>query len=114
MIGAAFDPGESLEPMLAHNVYFTLKDSSQAKIDELVRACDEYLTGHPGTTFYFAGVLEPELARPVNDRGFDVALVIVFESRAAHDVYQIAPRHNVFVEQQKDNWEKVRVFDAIC
>lgn len=100
--------------MLAHNVYFTLKDRSQARIDELVLACNAYLTGHPGTTFFFAGILEPDLARPVNDRGFDVALVIVFEDRAAHDVYQTAPRHDQFIAEQKDNWEQVRVFDAIC
>lgn len=106
--------GEAPNLMLAHNVYFTLKDRSQAKIDSLVKACNDYLTGHPGLKFFFAGVLEPELARPVNDRGFDVALVLVFEDRAAHDVYQTAPRHNTFVAEQKDNWEQVRVFDAIC
>ena len=100
--------------MLAHNVYFTLKDRSQAKIDALVKACNDYLTGHPGLKFFFAGVLEPELARPVNDSGFDVALVLVFEDRAAHDVYQTAPRHDQFIAEQKDNWEQVRVFDAIC
>lgn len=100
--------------MLAHNVYFTLKDRSQDKIDGLVAACNKYLTNHPGTSFFFAGILEKDLARPVNDLNFDVALVIVFEDRAAHDVYQTAPRHNEFIAEQKDNWDTVRVFDAIC
>ena len=100
--------------MLAHNVYFTLKDRSQEKIDGLVAACNTYLTDHPGTRFFFAGTLEKDLARPVNDLAFDVALVIVFEDRAAHDVYQTAPRHNQFIDQEKENWAQVRVFDAIC
>lgn len=100
--------------MLAHNVYFTLKDSSQEKIDGLVAACNKYLTDHPGTCFFFAGTLEKDLNRPVNDLNFDVALVIVFNDRAAHDVYQTAPRHNEFIAEQKENWAQVRVFDAIC
>jgi len=100
--------------MLAHNVYFTLKDRSQEKIDGLVAACNTYLTDHPGTRFFFAGTLEKDLARPVNDLAFDVALVIVFEDRAAHDGYQTAPRHNESIAQQKENWDQVRVFDAIC
>lgn len=100
--------------MLAHNVYFTLKDRSQEKIDRLVAACNTYLTDHPGTRFYFAGTLDKDLRRPVNDLDFDVALVIVFEDRAAHDIYQNAPRHNEFIALEKDNWDKVRVFDAIC
>lgn len=100
--------------MLAHNVYFTLKDRSPEKINRLVESCNKFLTGHPGTRFFFAGTLEQELRRPVNDLDFDVALVIVFEDRAAHDVYQTAARHDEFIVLEKDNWEKVRVFDAIC
>ena len=59
-----------------------------------------------------SSVLEPELSRPVNDRSFDVALHIVFESKSAHDVYQDAPRHHAFVDENRDNWATVRVFDS--
>lgn len=99
--------------MLAHSVYFTLKDRSEAARTALVNACKALLTGHPGTTFFACGVLEPELAREVNDRDFDVALHLVFESRAAHDAYQEAPRHQRFIEENRANWARVRVFDAI-
>jgi hypothetical protein len=98
---------------LAHNVFFKLKDSSEVNIKHLVDACDKYLTGHPGVVFYAAGVLEPDLARPVNDRDFDVSLHVVFESRAAHDVYQEAPRHLEFIAENKESWAKVRVFDSL-
>jgi hypothetical protein len=99
--------------MLSHDVYFTLKDKSPHAVQALVAACKKHLTGHPGTVFFAAGTLEPELARPVNDRDFDVALHIVFQDRAAHDAYQNAPRHHQFVAEQKDAWAKVRVFDSI-
>jgi len=51
--------------------------------------------------------------RPVNDQDFDVALHLVFANRADHDMYQDAPRHLKFVEENKADWAKVRVFDSI-
>jgi hypothetical protein len=98
--------------MLAHNVFFTLKDRSPAARDALVAACRKYLTGHPGTLFFACGVLEPELSRPVNDRDFDVALHLVFASRADHDTYQDSPRHVAFVEENRASWARARVFDS--
>jgi len=98
--------------MLGHMVYFTLKDRSPAAIDALVAACRKYLTGHPGTVFFAAGKLVPDLIRPVNQTDFDVALQVVFDSRESHDAYQIADRHVQFINENKSNWERVRVFDA--
>ena len=98
--------------MLGHMVYFTLKDRSPAAVQKLVADCRKYLTDHPGTVFFAAGTLVPDLRRPVNQTDFDVALQVVFESRAAHDAYQAAPRHLQFIEENKANWAQVRVFDA--
>ena len=98
--------------MLAHNVYFTLKDRSDASRHALVAACKRYLTGHPGTLFFACGLLEPELARPVNVRDFDVALHLVFDSKASHDAYQDSPRHHQFVDENSESWTLARVFDS--
>ncbi len=97
---------------LSHMVYFTLEDASPSKIDELVSACKKYLDNHPGIVHFSVGTLNPDLARPVNDRGYHVALNLVFENRAAHDAYQVAERHNQFIAEQKPNWKAVRVFDS--
>lgn len=99
--------------MIAHDVYFTLKDNSAAAKDKLVAACKKYLTKHPGEVFFAAGTLAEDLNRPVNDRDWDVALHIVFADRGAHDKYQDAPRHKQFIDENKDNWKKVRVFDSV-
>jgi hypothetical protein len=100
------------EPMIVHDVYFTLKDNSPAAQAKLVAACKKYLSGHPGTVYFSAGVLAKDLNRDVNDRDWDVALHLVFENKAAHDKYQDAERHKKFIEENKDNWKKVRVFDS--
>jgi hypothetical protein len=98
--------------MLAHNVYFTLKDRSEASVEKLLAACKKYLVDHPGVLFFGCGQREPGLSRPVNDQEFDVSLHIVFETKAAHDAYQDAPLHHTFVAECRDNWAKVRVFDS--
>jgi hypothetical protein len=98
--------------MLAHNVYFTLKDASESSVERLVTACHTYLKDHSGVQFFAAGRLAPEFQRPVNDRGFHVALHVVFTDKAAHDAYQQAPAHVTFIAENRDNWAQVRVFDS--
>ncbi len=98
--------------MIAHNVFFTLHDKSEAARTHLIKACRLYLTGHPGLVFFACGSIEPDLDRPVNDREFDVSLHMVFAGREEHDLYQVAPRHNQFIEENKAGWAKVRVFDS--
>jgi len=104
---------EDKGPMLAHNVYFALKDNSAAAKNKLVDACKKYLSNHPGEVFFAAGTRAEDLTREVNDRDFDVALHIVFKDKAAHDKYQDDKRHKQFIEENKDNWKKVRVFDSV-
>ena len=98
--------------MLGHMVYFALKDNSPAAIEKMITASRTYLSGHPGTCFFGVGTVVPDLKREVNQTDFDIALQVVFESRAAHDAYQVHPRHISFIEENKENWAKVRVFDA--
>jgi hypothetical protein len=98
--------------MLAHMVYFTLKDKSPESIERQVAACRKYLTGHDGTVFFAVGTRTPDLAREVNDKDFDVGLHVVFRDRASHDVYQSHERHLKFIEESKPHWAGVRVFDA--
>ena len=61
---------------------------------------------------YFGCGTLADLDRPVNDRDFDVGLHVVFTDRAAHDRYQTAERHVRFIEENKDTWRQVRVFDT--
>jgi hypothetical protein len=98
--------------LISHMVYFTLKDASPEACQHLVGECNKYLTDHPGTLFYAAGTLA-DYSRPVNDREFHVALNVVFANQQAHDQYQLAPRHEQFIQANRDNWAKVRVFDAV-
>ncbi len=98
--------------MLAHNVFFSLHENTAENRQKLLADCNTYLSDHPGVLFFGCGSLVDDLDRPVNDLDFDVALHVIFEDRASHDVYQTAPRHLEFIERNKPTWKQVRVFDS--
>ena len=103
---------EEKGPMLAHNVYFSLKDNSADAKNKLVDACKKHLSKHDGEVFFAAGILAEDFQREINDRDFDVSLHIFFKNKDAHDKYQNDERHLKFIAENKDNWKKVRVFDS--
>ena len=99
-------------PMIGHMVYFKLKDNTPEGRKKLVDACEKYLADHDGVVFFSAGVVSDDFKRDVNDRDWDVALHLVFVDKAAHDKYQDHAQHKKFIDENKDNWAKVRVFDS--
>ncbi len=99
-------------PVIAHMVYFTLKDASPAAQEKLVQECHRYLKSAPGIVFFAAGTRVPDLTRPVNVADFHVGLHIVFKDRKSHDEYQTSAPHVQFIEANKTNWAQVRVFDC--
>lgn len=99
-------------PQIGHMVFFKLKSPTPENRAKLVEACKKYLADHEGIVYFSAGVISDEFKREVNDRDWDVALHLVFAGKAQHDKYQDAPDHKKFVSENKDGWEKVRVFDS--
>ena len=98
---------------LTHCVFFTLKESTPEKCQALLDDCNTYLRRPDGVVSLYAGLRVEDLTRPVNDNDFDVSLVVVFDDRAAHDVYQDHPEHLTFIERNKESWKNVRVFDSV-
>lgn len=98
--------------MIGHMVYFTLHHSTEDNRRQLVDACKKYLPGHDGIVYFAAGTLADGFDREVNDRQWDVALHLVFQSKAAHDAYQVHSLHERFVSECKHLWKQVRVFDS--
>src|SRR5437763_2503570 len=99
-------------PQVGHMVYFKLKDPTPENREKLVAACKKYLSDHEGTVYFAAGVIGDAFKREVNDRDWDVALHLVFADKVAHDKYATHPEHLKFIEEHKESWAKVRVFDS--
>jgi len=100
------------EPQLAHMVFFTLAEDTQANREALLKACNKYLSNHAGTVYFSAGRIADDLTREVNYRECGVALHLVCANKAAHDTYQTHARHLAFIETNKHLWSSVRVFDS--
>lgn len=99
-------------PQIGHMVFFKLKDPTPENRQKLVAACKKYLAEHEGTVYFAAGVIGDEFKREVNDRDWDVALHLVFANKSAHDKYAGHPEHLQFIDENKETWAKVRVFDS--
>ena len=50
--------------------------------------------------------------RPVTDHSFSYHLSLTFDSIADHDTYQVHADHDAFVENCKDLWARVLVYDS--
>jgi len=98
--------------MLVHTVFFWLnKDLPGDKITEF-RMGLETLTKIESAEAVYIGTPAATAERPVIDTSYDFCLTVVCKDVAAHDQYQIDPRHKAFIEQFKDCWKKVKIYDA--
>ncbi len=110
--GSAPARPEAAGPRLAHMVFFTLKDQSEASRQHFVASCHKYLSGHKGSIYFSIGTIAEDVEEPPSVRDFDVALHLVFENKEAAATYQKSDRHQQFIAENKDAFAKVRVFDT--
>jgi hypothetical protein len=54
----------------------------------------------------------PKATRAVVDGSFTYSLIVTFESAEAQEGYQKEEAHLTFIEECKDLWEKVIVYDS--
>ncbi len=59
------------------------------------------------------GIPADTATRPVVDDSYTYCVVITFESKKAHDSYQVDPLHTKFVDENKSLWKKVLVYDSV-
>jgi hypothetical protein len=102
------------EPQLAHMVFFALKDHSKDPRERFIASCDKYLSNHEGTVYYSVGMIaeDKDVEEPVSVKDFDVALHVVFENKAAKARYLASERHKMFVDENRESFAGVRVFDS--
>ena len=95
-----------------HAVYFWLKeDTSEAQKKEFEKGL-EALGETPMILKWYYGKPEPN-DREVVDDTFDYSWTCHFKNSEDQAAYQIHPIHDVFIEQFKDLWKTVKVFDSI-
>jgi quinol monooxygenase YgiN len=112
LAGGAARAADGEGAQLSHVVAFTLKDHSKEAREKLVASCKKHLAGHEGVVSFSVGTIAEDVKEPVSDRDFDVTIHLVFRDKAAGAAYLVHPRHRKFVDENKDTWARVRVFDS--
>jgi hypothetical protein len=97
--------------MFVHSVYFWLRDDLRAEERDRfeaglrsLRAIETVVRGYIGSP--------AATDRPIIERGYSRALVLVFADQSGHDAYQVHPVHDRFREECGTFWTAVRIFDA--
>ena len=99
--------------MLVHTVFFWMKKNApKSAAKQTIQDALKYLNT-PTVKNLWAGAPAKTEARDVINSTYDVGLTVTFDSVADHDAYQVAPRHEQFVEECKPGWASVRVFDSV-
>ena len=101
------------EPFV-HAVYFWLKEPEnqearkkfEASLKNFIKQSAYVRSSHVGTP--------APTSRPVIDSSYSYSLVVTFDSKEDQDKYQDEPVHLKFIEECKDLWEKVVVYDSIA
>jgi hypothetical protein len=98
--------------MFVHAVYFWLRpELNEEQRATFIAGVNSLAT--VGTVQHsFIGV-PASTDRPVIDRSYSYAAVLVFENKQGHDDYQVDPIHLNFVEECGTFWSKVLIYDSV-
>ena len=101
------------QPGLIHSVFFWLKEDLSEEDREAFLAGVESLRAVSTVKQMYVGPVAPTEERNVIDNTYSTALICHFDNVAGQDAYQIDPIHLKFVEDHKDKWTKVVVYDNL-
>ena len=113
--GTAFSGGgktKEVQGNFIHMVFFWLIDDSHetgkkflSELKKFIYNVDVIKTRHIGTP--------ADTDREVIDNTWSYSLVLSFESKKEHDIYQEHQLHKDFIENASSLWKKVQVYDSV-
>ncbi|TAI47169.1 Dabb family protein [Flagellimonas allohymeniacidonis] len=101
------------DPAFSHSVYVWLKEPNNPNVrEQFETSLKKFLRNSKFAKTNFIGV-PPKATRDVVDDSYTYSLIVTFESAEAQDGYQKEEAHLIFIEECKELWEKVLVYDAL-
>jgi hypothetical protein len=110
---ATLKANQPVQVGLVHSVFFWLKDNLTTEQETAFRAGVASLRGVGSVQQMYIGTVAPTEERGVIDNTYSIALLVHFADVAGQNAYQIDPIHLKFVEDHKDKWTKVVVYDSM-
>jgi hypothetical protein len=98
---------------LIHHVFFWLKEpKNEAHKKQLIKGANELLK-IKSIKMSHIGFPAGTESRDVVDHSYSVSYMVMFDSQADQDAYQVDPIHLKFVEENQHLWNKVIVYDSV-
>ncbi len=94
-----------------HHVFFYLKNNNAINRDKLIEGLRK-LTKISHLKAYNIGI-PADTDRDVIVRDYSISWLTYFKDAAAEAKYQVDPIHLKFVEEYKDLWDTVKVYDSV-
>lgn len=98
--------------MFIHVVYFWLREGLSPDEAAQFSAGVQSLLAIESVKHGWVGV-PAATDRPVIDRSYSRALVVVFADEAGHDAYQVDPIHDRFRDECHHLWTRVQIYDSV-
>jgi len=92
-------------------VFFWLKDTSHKQIDIFKNRTISFLDQIETIENYHVGI-PASTDRPIIERSYNIALVVTFRDKKAHDFYQEHEAHKSFIDDCQHLWTSVKIFDT--
>jgi len=107
------DKTKTMKGGLIHTVYFWTKEGTTDEQNTAFEAGLQKLGTCPQIHEYYWGPPASTEARGVVDNSYTYAINVHFKSVEDEHEYQNEPIHLEFIENHKDIWEKVVVYDNV-
>ncbi len=103
---------EPLGNIFVHHVFFWLKEPDNADhLKQFAGAIKELVTIDTIKSYHIG--IPADTRREVIDSSYQFSLLTIFEDKAAHDVYQVHPVHDLFRNVADELCRKVAVYDSV-
>ncbi|TDH27399.1 Dabb family protein [Segetibacter sp. 3557_3] len=99
--------------MVVHQVYFWLKNPNSAEDLDKLLAGLKSLEQIETVNQLFIGVPAVTGIRDVVDGSYSASELIFFDDLESHDIYQVHPIHQQFINDCGSLWSKVVVYDSL-
>lgn len=97
---------------LAHHVFFWLKNpDSKEDLNKLIEGL-KTLSKIETIKRYHIGLPAAVEKRDVIDASYSVSELMIFDDIEGHNIYQVHPIHQKFIEDCSPLWSKVQVYDS--
>lgn len=100
-----------LSKMFVHHVFFWLKEpENQAHMQKFKRELERLVLVE---TIRFKHIgIAAGTDREVIDSSYQFSLLVIFDNKEGHDIYQEHEKHLKFIAECEDLWDRVLVYDS--